>query len=78
MIRGYEDIKGLTKRAFMKYNNFILLIENIHYKENPILSSKLEAELHLSGPEIRALRALAWRKGDKVLSYGKGYFWGRT
>lgn len=76
-IPGYEHIAGLSMRAFKKYNIFIDALEQGHNIDNPVKSKIIEEALKLNGPEVRALRALAWEKGDPVGSGAKGYYYAR-
>lgn len=74
-IPGFEHIKGLTPRAFKQYNKFILGLKEHHWKSNPVTSKRIEKAFGITGPEVRALRLLAWEKGDPVGTCSKGYFW---
>ena len=74
-IPGFEHIKGLTPRAFKHYNYFIITLKEHHWRSDPVTSKRIEKALGITGPEVRALRLLAWEKGDPVGTCAKGYFW---
>ena len=74
-VPGFEHIDGLTDRAVRKYDLFVRTLKN-DYSDNKFVTSKqIEEGLKLTGPEVRALRRLAWDKVVPVGSGRNGYFY---
>lgn len=72
---GYPDIPDLTQRAADKYPIFLATLRKNHPQGKEATSKRIETRLGISGPEVRALKRLAWAEGHPVGTGAKGYFW---
>ena len=71
---GFEDVPGLTERAWAARQALILGLLH-HRSKKPVVSRVIEPALGITGPEVRALVSQLRLLRLPIGSGSKGYFW---